>query len=83
MCLGSASNKIQKGCLTMDSLKTLASPLVLCRFDYGIMALVILHKAARKSIQSMINTAARHITGVKKYDHITHVLKKLQWLKSY
>ena len=60
-----------KGCLTMDSLKTLASALVLSRIDYGNMALVSLPKVATQSIQSIINTRARLITGVRKYDHIT------------
>ena len=35
-----------KGCLTMDSLKTLASALVLSRIDYSIMALVSLPEVA-------------------------------------
>ena len=70
-----------KGCLTMDSLKTLASALVLSRIDYGNMALVSLPKVAMQSIQSIVNTTARLITGVRKYDHITPVLKKLHWLK--
>ena len=70
-----------KGCLTMDSLKTLASALGLSRIDYGNMALVSLPEVATQSIQSIINTTARLITGVRKYDHITPVLKELHWLK--
>ena len=70
-----------KGCLTMDSLKTLASALVLSRIDYGNMALVRLPKVATQSIQSIINTTARLITGVRKYDQITPVLKELHRLK--
>ena len=70
-----------KGCLTMDSLKKLASALVLSRIDYGNMALVSLPKVATQSIQSIINTTARLITGVRKYDLITPVLKELHWLK--
>ena len=66
-----------QGCITMDSSK----PLVLSRIDYGNMALVSLPKVATQSIQSIINTTARLITGVRKYDHITPVLKKLHWLK--
>ena len=67
----------------MDSLKTLASALVSSRIDYGNMALVSLPKVATQSIQSIINTTARLITGVRKYDHITPVLKELPWLKIY
>ena len=65
----------------MDSLRTLASALVLSRIDYGNMALVSLPKVATQSIQSIINTSARLITRVRKYDHITPVLKELHWLK--
>ena len=65
----------------MYSLKTLASAFVLSRIDYGNMVLVSLLKVATQSIQSIINTTARLITGVKKYDHITRVLKELYWLK--
>ena len=65
----------------MESLKTLASALVLSRIDYGNLALVSLPKVATQSIQSIINTTARLITGVRKYDHITPVLKELHRLK--
>ena len=70
-----------KGCLTMDSLKKLASALVLSRIDYGNMALVSSPKVATQTIQSMINTTARLIKRVGKDDHITPVLKELHWLK--
>ena len=73
--------KFIKGCLTMDSLKTLASALVLSHINYGNMALVSLPKVATQSIQSIINKTARLITVVRKYDHITPVLKELHWLK--
>ena len=82
MCFTSLRQKKSiKGCLTMDSLKTLASALVLSRIDYGNMAIVSLAKVTTQSIQSIINTTARLITGVRKYDHITPVLKELHWLK--
>ena len=71
-----------KGCLTMKSLKTLASALVLSSTDYGNMALVSLPKVATQSIQSIINTTARLIKGVTKHGNTTSVLKKLYWLKN-
>ena len=67
--------------LTIDSSKTLASALVLSRSDYGNMVLVSSPKVATQSIQSIINKTARLITGVRKRDHITPVLKDLHWLK--
>ena len=59
----------------------LSSALVLSRIDYGSMALVSLPKLATQSHQSLITTTARLITGMKKYDHITPVLKELHLLK--
>ena len=81
MCLIFASNKIHQGFFDNGLLKTLALALVLSHIDYGNMALVGLPKVATQSIQSIINTTARLITGVMKYNHITPVLKKLHWLK--
>ena len=84
MCFTSLRQKRSlKGCLRMDSLKTLASALVLSRIDYGNMASVSLPEVAMQSLQSIINTTARLIIGVKKYNHITPVLKELHWLKIY
>ena len=65
----------------MDFLKTFASALVLSRIDYGNMASVRLPKVATQRMQSIINTTAGLITGVRKYDHITPVLKELHELK--
>ena len=45
------------------------------------MALVSFPKVATQRIQSIINTTARLITGVRKYDHIAPVLEELHWLK--
>ena len=65
----------------MESLKTLASALLLSCIDYGNMALVSLPKVATQSIQSIVNTTARLVTGVRKYDHITPVAKEISCLK--
>ena len=61
----------------MDSTERLASALVLNRIDHGNMALVSLPEVTTQSIQSILNTTARLITRVRKYDHITPVLNKL------
>ena len=82
MCFTSLRQmKSIKGGLTMDSLKILASASALSQIDYGNMALVNLPKVATLCIHSIINTTARLNTGVRKYHHITLVLKKLHWLK--
>ena len=68
-----------KGCLTMDSLQTLASALVLSRIDYGNMALVSLPKVATQSIQSIINTtASQRENGVKIEDQTDKTLNEYE-----
>ena len=65
-----------KGCLTMNSLKSIASALVLSRIDYGNMALISLPKVTMQSIQSIINTTARLITWVKNMSTLTLYSKR-------
>ena len=62
-------------------MRTLASALVLSRIDYGDIILVGLPKYQKNRLQSLINTAARLITGTRKYDHISPVFRDLHWLK--
>ena len=71
-----------KDLLSIESLKTLASALVLSRIDYGNIILVGLPKYQKNRLQSLINTAARLITGTRKYDRISPVLIDLHWLKT-
>ena len=70
-----------KDLLSVESLKTLASALVLSRIEYGNISLAELPKYQKNRLQSLINTAVRLITGTKKYDHINPVLRNLHWLK--
>ena len=70
-----------KDFLSTKFLKTLASALVLSRIDYGNIILAGLFKYQKNRLQSLINTAARLITGTRKYDHISPVLRDLHWLK--
>ena len=84
MCFTSASNEIHQGMLHNGLLEDTCTALLLSRFiDHRNMALVSLPKIATQSIQSIINATARLITEVRKYDHITPVLKELHWLKIY
>ena len=70
-----------KDLLRKESLKTLASALVLSRIDYGNIILARLRKYQKNRLQFLINTAARLITGTRKYDFISSVLRDLHWLK--
>ena len=70
-----------KDLLSIESLKTLASSLVLSRINYGNIILAGLPKYQKNRLQSLINTAARLITGPRKYNHMNPVLEDLHWLK--
>ena len=73
--------KLIKDLLSIESLKTLASALVLNRIDYRNIILVGLPKHQKDRLQPLINTAARLITGTRKSDHISSVLRGLHCLK--
>ena len=70
-----------KNYLNQESLKTLVSALILSRIDYGNIVLMGLPNLQTQKIQPIINTTARLISGDRKFDHITPVLKNLHWLK--
>ena len=65
--------------LSADNLKTAVNALVFSRLDYcnalysGLQNLI--HR-----LQLVQNTAARLITGTRKFEHITPVLAALHWL---
>ena len=70
-----------KKCASYESLKTLADALILSRIDYCNTLLAGLPEKQLCRVQCLINTTARLITGTRKFDHITPVLKKLYWVK--
>ena len=70
-----------KKCLSYESFRTLAVALILSRIDYCNTLLAGLPEKQLRRVQSLINTTARLITGTRKFDHITPVLKKLHCVK--
>ena len=70
-----------KKCLFYESLRTLAVALILSRIDYCNTLLAGFPETQLCKVQSLINITARLITGTRKFDHITPVLKKLHWVK--
>ena len=67
--------------LPVSGLKTLVTSLVLSRLDYCNSALVGLPKSSTRRLQSVVNAAARLVTRVNKYDHISPILHQLHWLR--
>ena len=55
--------------------------MILSRIDYCNTLLAGLPEKQLRRVQYLINTTASLITGTKKFDHITPVLKKLHWVK--
>ena len=66
--------------LTTDAAKTLAQAFVGGRLDYCNSILYGVSEELLRRRQSIQNAAARFITGTRKYDHITPVLRNLHWL---
>ena len=66
--------------LTHDSVIALVHAFVSCRLDYCNSLLSGISKELLQKLQRVQNMSARMITGTKKHDHITPILKGLHWL---
>jgi len=69
--------------LTPDATKTLVHAFISSRLDYCNSTVVWRAESADqqlKRLQSVQNAAARLVTGTRRSDHITPVLKVLHWL---
>ena len=66
--------------LTTDAAKMLAQAFVGGRLDYCNSLLYGVSEDLLRRLQSVQNAAARFITGARKYDHISPVLRDLHWL---
>lgn len=72
--------KKMKPFIPQDDLKTIVQSLVLSKLDYGNAILTGTPKTHLAPLRSVLNMAARLITGAKRYDHITPALRSLNWL---
>ena len=61
-------------------MKTLVQSLVISRLDYGNALLAEAPDYIIKRLQRVQNMAARVVTGLRKYDHITEARYELHWL---
>jgi len=53
----------------------------LTRLDYGSAVLAGLPSHLLNRLQSVLNAAARLVCHARKYDHVTHLLRDLHWLR--
>ena len=66
--------------LTPDCAKMLVHAFISSRLDYCNSLLFGVSNEQLKRLQSVQNAAARLISGTRKFDHITPVLRDLHWL---
>jgi hypothetical protein len=66
--------------LTPAALKKITQSLVLSRIDYMSILLMGAPNKTIKKAQKAMNAAARLITNTRRQDHISPVLKDLQWM---
>ena len=69
-----------KNSLTHSALEKVIHAFITSRLDYGNSLFYGLPDTAIRRLQRIQNAAARLLSGTKKYDSITPVLKQLHWL---
>ena len=62
-------------------LLSLVTSLIMTRLDYGSAVLAGLPSHLLNRLQSVLNAAARLVCRARKYDHVTHLLRDLHWLR--
>ena len=71
--------KIRKR-ITEDAAKIMVNSMIMSKLDYCNAILYGLPNCDLGKLNSVQKLAARLITGIRKYDHITPLLKPLHWL---
>jgi len=64
----------------MNAPKTLVQAFISCRLDYCNSLLYGISDRLLQRLQSVQNVATRLVTGARRRDHITPVLRQLHWL---
>lgn len=72
--------RLIKRCLPQESVHILVKAFVSSRLDYCNSLLYGISQGLLDKVQGLQNAAARLVTGKRKYDHITPVLRDLHWL---
>ena len=66
--------------LSVNATKTLVQAFISCRLDYCNSLLFGISDGLLRRLQSVQNAAARLVTGARRCNHITPVLRQLHWL---
>lgn len=69
-----------KSFLSVPDLETVIHAFISTRLDYCNALYVGISQSLISRLQLVQNAAARLLTGIKKREHITPVLKRLHWL---
>ena len=69
-----------KAYLDKPSLERLIHAFVTSKLDYGNATLLGYPSTLLQRLQRVLNSAARLLSGCRKYDHITPVMRELHWL---
>jgi len=67
--------------LSVDAAKTLVQSFITCHLDYCNALFSGITDSLFGRLQSVQNAAARLVTGTRRRDHITTVLRQLYWLQ--
>jgi hypothetical protein len=66
--------------LTMDATRTLVQSFISSRLDYCNSLLYGVSDRLLRQLQAVQNAAARLVTGLRKFDHVSPILRDLHWL---
>ena len=66
--------------MTASAAKTAVQAFICCRLDYCNSMLYGMPDCLLRKVQSIQNAAARLVTGARRCNHITPVLRQLHWL---
>jgi len=72
--------RMVRSSLTLEAAKTLVHAFVSSRLDYCNSLLYGIGDGLLTKLQTVQKAAARVVTGTRKFDHITLVLRQLHWL---
>ena len=72
--------RLVRSSLNEESVKTFVHAFVSSRLDYCNSLLYGVSNELLQKLQVIQNVAARVVTGARKFDHITPVLRELHWL---